>query len=96
MEFDLKNYTELNTALLGADFLEKTKLEKSEILMFIENEVLALMEMGENKLLNLLYSIDIPEKKFLELTTQTDFLAKISEQILYREAYKVWLRKQYS
>ena len=54
------------------------------------------MERGERQLLQLLYAVDVAESTFLKLTLQPDFLHQISEQILYREAYKIWLREKYS
>jgi hypothetical protein len=54
------------------------------------------MQEGETRLLQLLYTIDLPEKEFLSLTTQADFLALLSQRILFREAYKVYLRKKFS
>ena len=72
------------------------EFSKEEIERLISNEVVTLMESGERKLLQLLYAIDLSEKVFLELTLKPDFLARISEQILFREAYKVWLRTNYS
>ena len=70
--------------------------DKEEIERLIANEVASIMERGERHLLQLLYAIDFSEQKFLRLTTQVDFLPKLSEQILLREAYKVWLRIHYS
>jgi hypothetical protein len=69
---------------------------KEEILELISNEVATLMERGERQLLQLLYAVDVAESTFLKLTLQPDFLHQISEQILYREAYKIWLREKYS
>jgi len=36
------------------------------------------------------------ETQFLAITTDPDFIAKISEKILFREAYKVFLRRKFS
>ena len=69
---------------------------KQEIEELIANEVATLMQKGERQLLQLLYGIDLSEKVFLELTTQSDFLAKITEQILFREACNVWLSANFS
>ncbi len=70
--------------------------DRLEIERLVANEVVTLMERSERHLLQLLYVVDLSEKVFLKLTTQSDFLAKIAEHILYREAYKVWLRANYS
>jgi|TARA_R110000737_G_scaffold17130_1_gene34604 hypothetical protein len=84
---------------VNLQFPEKFNSEvfsKEEILLLIENEIATISERGERHLLQLLYAIDLSEKTFLKLTLQPDFLSKISEQILMREAYKVWLRTKYS
>jgi hypothetical protein len=86
-------------AKVNLNFPESFILEpfsKEEIIELIANEVATFMERGERHLLQLLYSVDLSEKGFLELTVHPEFLANISEQILYREAYKVWLRANYS
>lgn len=54
-----------------------------------------IMRQGEARLLQLLYTIDIPEKEFLNLIDTPDFLNKLSEKIILREAYKVYLRTMY-
>jgi hypothetical protein len=53
------------------------------------------MKEGETRLLQLLYTIDLSEKEFLSLTTEPDFLKLLSEKILFREAYKVFLRAKF-
>jgi hypothetical protein len=75
---------------------KEESLPKDEIERLISIEVETEMKKVEQNLLQLLYIIDLPEKKFIHLTTQADFLARLSEQILFREAYKVWLRENYS
>jgi hypothetical protein len=60
---------------------------------FILTEV---MKEGETRLLQLLYTIDISEKQFLEITTEHNFIQLLAEKILFREAYKVFLRAKYS
>ena len=62
----------------------------------IANQLVELMKEGETRLLQLLYTIDLPEKEFLHLTTEPDFLKLLSERILLREAYKVFLRRKFS
>jgi hypothetical protein len=73
-----------------------TALSKEAIESFVSERIADLMQEGETRLLQLLYTIDLPEKEFLSLTTQADFLAQLSERILFREAYKVYLRKKFS
>ena len=55
-----------------------------------------IMTLGEMQTLQLLYQIDIPQEDFLGLTTDPDFLSKMSVLIIRREAYKIYLRNKYS
>ena len=54
------------------------------------------MKQGETRLLQLLYTIDLAEKEFLHITTNPNFVQLLSEKILFREAYKVFLRTKFS
>lgn len=69
---------------------------KAEIITFIEENILAILEEGETRLLQLLYTIDLSEKTFLTLTQDPDFIALIANKILEREAYKVYLKSVFS
>jgi hypothetical protein len=71
-------------------------LTKEEILSAIGEKLSEIMKEGETRLMQLMYTIDIPEQEFLAATTQSDFLDHISEKILFREAYKVYLRMRFS
>ncbi len=71
-------------------------LPKDEILDAISEQLAVIMLEGETRLMQLLYTIDLPEQTFLSLTTEPFFLSLLSEKILFREAYKVYLRMQYS
>ena len=44
----------------------------------------------------LLYQIDLPESILPELSETDDFYTRLGEVILKREAYKVYLRQQFS
>jgi hypothetical protein len=79
-----------------SDNFKNIALPKDEIESRIAEQLTILMKEGETRLLQLLYTIDLPEKEFLALATQPDFLARISERILLREAYKVYLRMRFS
>ena len=70
-------------------------LNRIQIQEGIEEQISELMKEGETRLLQLLYTIDIPEKDFLALTTEPDFLNLLAEKILFREAYKVFLRAKF-
>ena len=54
------------------------------------------MKFGETNLLQLLYTIDIPEKDFLKLVQSPNFLPTIASMVLKREAMKVYYREKYS
>ncbi len=71
-------------------------LTKEEILNAIGEKLAEIMQEGEARLLQLLYTIDLPENAFLALTTQADFLQQLAEKVLFREAYKVYLRMRFS
>lgn len=71
-------------------------LSKDEILDAIAEQLSVIMLEGETRLMQLLYTIDLSEQEFLSLTTQANFLSLLSEKILFREAYKVYLRMQFS
>ena len=63
---------------------------------FIARHIQDIMKEGETRLLQLLYTIDLPEKEFLSLTSREDFLERLAEKILLREALKVYLRSKFS
>jgi hypothetical protein len=54
------------------------------------------MKFGETQLLQLIYIIDIPEKEFLSIISQSNFPQLLAEKIVLKEAYKVYLRSRYS
>lgn len=74
---------------------ETEVLTKANIEQLIKERLAELIQEGESRLLQLLYTIDLSEKEFLTLTTNPNFLQQLSEKILYREAYKVFLRSKY-
>lgn len=78
------------------DSFTSEPLHLQRIQATIAELLIELMKEGETRLLQLLYTIDLPEKEFLQLTTEPDFLHLISERILLREAYKVFLRRKFS
>lgn len=100
-EFILKTQQQLakDFAKFNLFFSEKFEirtLSKEEIEHQIGQLIVELMKEGETRLLQLLYTIDLSETQFLAITTDPDFIAKISEKILFREAYKVFLRRKFS
>ena len=78
------------------EHFQDTALPKTEIESLIAERISELMKEGETRLLQLLYTVDLPEKEFLAITTEPDFIQLLSEKILLREAYKVFLRNRFS
>ena len=99
--FILKTQQQLSKdfAKFNLDFPENFDSEaykKEEIEELISVRITDLMKEGETRLLQLLYTVDLSENQFLHLTTQPDFITKIAEKILFREAYKVFLRAKFT
>jgi len=89
---------EKDFAKYGIDFPEgfvTDPLSKIEIESILQEKVTSIMKFGETNLLQLIYTIDIPEKDFLNLVNSPDFLSTISSMILKREAMKVYFREKY-
>jgi len=78
----------------NSGFLTNT-LFYEDILIELESKLAELMRVGETQFMQYLYQVDLPEKEFLNLLNDSNFLQKISELILRREAYKVYLRAKY-
>lgn len=89
-----KDFAKFN--LFFPDNFETEPYSKEKIEVLIEERTAELMKEGETRLLQLLYTIDLSEKEFLSLTTDPDFLKKLAEKILFREAYKIFLRTKFS
>lgn len=85
-----KDFAKFN--LFFADSFETEPLSKEEIEIQIAHQIVEIMKQGETRLLQLLYTIDLSENEFLHLTTQANFIEEIANKILFREAYKVFLR----
>ena len=76
-------------------FLDRT-LVKDEIEELLAEKLVEIMKFGETQLLQLIYIIDIPEKEFLSIISQSNFPQLLAEKIVLKEAYKVYLRSRYS
>ncbi len=72
------------------------RLTKVELEELIGEKLVEIMKHGESQLLQLIYIIDIPEKEFLSSVTQKEVVQILSEKILLKEAYKVYLRRKFS
>ena len=99
-EFILKTQQQINKdfAKFNLEFRESFTLEpwtKEEIEVAIEENLVIIIKMGETKLMQLLYTIDIPEQTFLSLTQEKDFIQLLSQAILKREAMKVFFRSKF-
>ncbi len=68
---------------------------KEEIELAIQENLAIIIKFGETKLMQLLYTIDIPEEQFLRLTQEQNFLLLLAEAILKREALKVFFRSKF-
>ena len=62
---------------------------KEEIELAIQENLAIIIKFGGTKLMQLLYTIDIPEEQFLRLTQEQNFLPLLAEAILKREALKI-------
>ena len=71
---------------------ENEEFSHHEILLEVQSKLEEISLMGEPKLLQLMYQIDIPEKQFLHLINSSDFSVKLSDLIIRREAFKVFVR----
>ncbi|MDX2362580.1 MAG: hypothetical protein QNK23_17360 [Crocinitomicaceae bacterium] len=78
----------------GAEF-EISTLSFETICDVVGEKIEEVMQFGETQFLQLLYQIDIPQGDFLNLTTDPNFISKMSNLIVRREAYKVYLRSQF-
>jgi hypothetical protein len=99
-EFILKTQQQISKdfAKFNLEFRESFNLEpwkKEEIEVAIEENLVIIIKMGETKLMQLLYTIDIPEQTFLSLTQEKDFIQLLSLAILKREAMKVFFRSKF-
>lgn len=68
----------------------------SELYQLIKEKMTLFLEQGERQTLQLLYTIDIPEKQFLACIHQADFLDEIVRLIIQREAQKIYFRIKFS
>ncbi|TNE56164.1 MAG: hypothetical protein EP338_00940 [Bacteroidetes bacterium] len=76
--------------------LEEEQMSWEEIQDRVSEALLATMEAGEQKLLNLLYIIDLSESQFLSSLGNANLIGKLCDLVLFREAQKVYYRINYS
>lgn len=77
-----------------ADFLERVR-SKEEIEFLVEEQIALLSGEGERKLLQLLYAVDIREAIFMKLISSQNFSKELAQEIVKREALKVYIRNNY-
>ena len=99
-DFILKTQQQIHKdfAKFNLDFPENFIFEpfsKEQIELAIQDNLAIIIKSGEIKLMQLLYKIDIPEEKFLQITQDSNFIHLLSEMILKREALKVYFRSKY-
>lgn len=82
----------------GAEFeagFTSTAWSYDEIFAAVQQQLTNIMSRGETQFLQLLYQIDIPQNQFLESIGKSDFSNQITELIIRREAFKVYLRSKF-
>jgi hypothetical protein len=99
-EFVLKTQQQIHKdfAKFNLEFRESFIFDlwtKEEIELAIQENLAIIIKFGETKLMQLLYTIDIPEEQFLRLTQEQNFLQLLAEAILKREALKVFFRSKF-
>ncbi|MEJ6776343.1 MAG: hypothetical protein QNK85_03345 [Crocinitomicaceae bacterium] len=99
-EFTLKTQFQIvkDFNLSGIHFnsqFSSKELEYDQIILEIESNLVKVIKFGETQLLQLLYQIDIPQSRFLSLLGNPKMLGELSELILKREAYKIYLRRRF-
>ncbi len=100
-DFVLKTQTQIakDFERLGYDIPENLKnkvLSYDDLVDTVAEMLMDVVQLGESQTLQLLYTIDIPQSKFLALTTDLHFVTKGAELIIKREAQKVFLRSKFS
>ncbi len=88
-----KDFAKFNSIL--PDSFTKEVWTKEQILHEIEFHLEEFSNLGETRLLQLMYTIDISESLFLKLTQSTNFISELAMEVLKREAYKVYLKEQF-
>lgn len=96
-EFVLKTQRQIakDFGTVGLTFpasFEQEPLITETILSLTQARIEEISERSHHDFMQLIYQIDIPETLFLELQSDPDFIANLTEAILQREAYKVYLR----
>ena len=75
--------------------LSSQRMSLEELNACVGEMLSTIIQLGETQTLQLLYTIDVPQSKFLALTKDPEFIRKASALIIRREALKVYLRSIY-
>ncbi|MCH2223473.1 MAG: hypothetical protein MK066_01795 [Crocinitomicaceae bacterium] len=98
-DFALKTQLQIKKdfELIGVQLFHERSNNPTYDQLFLEvnSGLTEITQQGEQALLRLLYQIDIPERDFLKTISGDNFIAKMSQLIIRREAYKVYLRSQF-
>ena len=100
-EFVLKTQRQIvkDFGTQGVDFpleFQHSVVSVDQLLHAISQQTKTLESSNPTALSQLLYQIDVPESILADLTQTDDFHLQLSEVILRREAYKVFLRQKFS
>ena len=102
-ELQNNSFVEMTISQITKDFARVSvffSFEKNEKLelktQLIEQIEKAISNFSSIELQQFIYLIDLKETDFHSASHHENFLEILSEKILYREAYKVFLRKFYS
>lgn len=85
----------LSGIYFSEDFLS-TEQSYTTILSEIQLNLAEILKKTERELLQLMYQIDLPQSLFIDALGREDIIEQLSELILRREAYKVFLRGKFS
>lgn len=86
-------------AVSQVDFPESFSLEVfslDNLQAIVQEKLVQIMAKGERQTLQLLYTIDLPEKKFLSILQNEDVAKSLCYLILEREAQKIYFRLKFS
>ena len=105
IQFQIKDFVLKTQQQIAKDFyasglffephFETEEHSYDDILLTISFKLEEIMRLGESKLLQLLYQIDVSQALFLDIINSPHFISELGELIIKREAYKVYLRSQF-
>ena len=79
-----------------SEAFSEVSFSRDEIEQVVAEQLMEIMRLSETKLLQLLYTIDLPEKEFFSILGKSNFLQELAAKIVFKEAYKVYLRNRFS